>query len=115
MDTALCEGNLREPAECKLPIEETDEPTDTEEAGKQDRATEASAQKGRVRTQPPPKDKLRSPTSPPPSAECKGGRGIEREGKEERPGAERTGGGQTNEQDDRRLDTARLTAEPLNP
>ena len=100
MEATLCDGNLRGLKECKLPCEE-EEPTEKEETEEPGRATEATAKKGgRAREPTSEKEQVRSPTSSPLSAECAGGGGTKQGGKEEEPGAERTGGGQIGGRDD---------------
>ena len=101
MQATLREGSLYGPAGCNVSRDETEEPTEPEETDEQSRATEAPA----------PKGNLRSPTSSQPNATCVGGRGIEGEGKEEMPGAERTGGGQRGKRDDGRLDATGPTGD----
>ena len=88
MEATLRDGNAHDPAECKPPTDASEEQAEAEGTNKQGWATEAPA----------PENKMRSPTSSQPSAECAGGRGRETDGKKETPGADRTGGGQTDRQ-----------------
>ena len=106
MEATLREDKLLGPAECKLPSDVAEEPTEPKGTDEQGWATEAPASE----------NKTRLPTSSPTSAECAGGRGTGEDGKEEEPGAGRTGGGQTDERDDRRQDTTGQAAtKPSDP
>ena len=134
MEATLRDGNLHEPAGRQLPHEETDEPPLPQAKEAEDRkgepakepedrakgttgtteptdTTDATGRTGRT-PQPEKKEKRRIPVKAKdgkPSALCAGGRGVTHGGKEEEPGAERTGGGQMGEQDDRLPDTTRLS------
>ena len=128
MESTFRDGNLYEPAERQLPREETDETPSSKATGKaEDRddapttgtngtegteETDGTEQTGRAPDAPAKKEQRRTPAKAKegkPSALCAGGRGVTHGGKEEGPGAERTGGGKTGERDDRLPDMTGLT------
>ena len=115
MEATSRDGNLYEPIERQLSREEAKKAEDRkgEPATETDgtKATDATGQTGRT-PRPAKNEQRRTPTKAKErktSALCAGGRGVTHGGEEEGPGAERTGGGKTGEQDDRLLDTTRLT------